>query len=872
MSTITGTNGAETLNGSTGNDLIRGLAGADRILTNDGADTIYGGSGNDEVNGYLTSGGGYSRWTYDGSKLIDGEDGDDFLFGGSDNDTLVGGAGNDTIYGYTGADSVSGGAGEDSLIGGDGNDSLYGGAGDDTLFGGIGNDFIDAGDGDDSLNFVGDAGNDTVWAGAGDDFINFYTDTGVKTILGDAGNDAIYGSDGGNSIEGGDGNDTLFGGDGRDSLSGGLGDDSLYGADGNDTLIGGFGSDTLWGGAGNDTYIITDRSDYIYDSGGLDTAIVSASFVKIPSNIENVSYTNGAQPIPYWISALLPDDANGSIFSNYLGSAKTFYYTFPSAIPSYSPSRDGTGFQAFNASQIESTRSTLAYIQTLIDVRFVESTTAARTNTLTFASNDQSSSAGYAVYPDDSLRGSDVFIDNSARYSTFTPGTYGALLLIHEIGHAIGLKHPFDEKDADGDIGEPPYLQGVEDSTEWTVMTYNDSTDHYQMAFRPLDIAALQYLYGPATNQRTSNDTYRPSMTEGTFVWDGAGTDTIDLVAATAGVTAYLTPGYWSYIGQKAERITAPGQFTVNFGSQIENLSGSRYADTLSGNGLNNIFITNGGNDTVIGGLGIDTIQFSANRASYAIIANATGGLKISTLSGSEEVLLFGVEKLVFTDTTSDLSRLTASSLNDLLMASEASETIDGGAGVDTVTYKASLSQVTIVRNAANDLSITDAAFIAPDSLSFQGVGEDRLLNVERVRFSDTALAFDVEGIAGKGFRIYKAAFNRNPDESGLGYWIGQMDGGMDLLEVSSRFIDSAEFRTLYGNNPSNADFLTKVYSNVLGRAPDASGYAWWLNAMNTDATKTKAKVLADFSESPENKAGTEQLVLMGIEYTPWSG
>lgn len=768
--------------------------------------------------------------------------------------------------------TITGTSGADSLTGTSGNDTLIGAAGNDSLFGGAGHDFIDAGPGDDNISYVNDAGNDTVWGGDGNDYINFYLDTGQKLILAGTGNDTVYGSDGGNSIEGGDGNDTLFGGDGRDSLSGGPGDDSLYGADGNDTLIGGPGSDTVWGGAGNDTYIITDRSDYIYDSGGVDTALVSASFVKIPSNIENISYTNGAQPIPYWISALLPDDANGAIFSNYLGSAKTFYFAFPSAIPSYSPSRDATGFLAFNASQIESTRSTLAYIQTLIDVRFVESTTAARANTLTFASNDQSSSAGYAIYPDDSLRGSDVFIDNSARYSTFTPGTYGALLLIHEIGHAIGLKHPFDEKDADGDVDDPPYLQGTEDSTEWTVMTYNDLTDHYQLAFRPLDIAALQYLYGPATNQRTGNDTYRPSMTEGTFVWDGAGTDTIDLVTATAGVTAYLTPGYWSYVGQKAERITAPGQFTVNFGSQIENLSGSRFADLLYGNSLDNVFITNGGNDTVIGGLGIDTIQFSATRANYTIVASAAGGLKISTLSASEEVLLLGVEKLVFADTTSDLSRFTASSLNDLLVASEASETIDGGAGVDTVTYKVSLSGVTITRNAVNDLSVTDAAFISPDNLSYQGVGEDRLLNVERIRFSDTALAFDIDGIAGKGFRIYKAAFNRNPDESGLGYWIGQMDGGMDLLEVSSRFIDSAEFRALYGANPSNADFLTKVYSNVLGRAPDASGYAWWLNAMNTDATKTKAKVLADFSESPENKDGTEQLVLMGIEYTPWSG
>jgi hypothetical protein len=98
------------------------------------------------------------------------------------------------------------------------------------------------------------------------------------------------------------------------------------------------------------------------------------------------------------------------------------------------------------------------------------------------------------------------------------------------------------------------------------------------------------------------------------------------------------------------------------------------------------------------------------------------------------------------------------------------------------------------------------------------------------------------------------------------------MDKGMDLIEVSARFIDSKEFRDLYGSAPSNADFLTKVYTNVLGRAPDKGGYDWWLNEMNTNAEKTKAKVLADFSESAENQTGTAPLVATGIVYEPWSG
>jgi hypothetical protein len=106
----------------------------------------------------------------------------------------------------------------------------------------------------------------------------------------------------------------------------------------------------------------------------------------------------------------------------------------------------------------------------------------------------------------------------------------------------------------------------------------------------------------------------------------------------------------------------------------------------------------------------------------------------------------------------------------------------------------------------------------------------------------------------------------------GLGYWIEQVDGGMDLVELATRFVDSKEFRDLYGTNPTNAQFLTKLYQNVLGRAPEATGYNWWLNELNNNPSKTKAKVLADFSESGENQTGVAALIGNGIAYEPWIG
>jgi len=132
-----------------------------------------------------------------------------------------------------------------------------------------------------------------------------------------------------------------------------------------------------------------------------------------------------------------------------------------------------------------------------------------------------------------------------------------------------------------------------------------------------------------------------------------------------------------------------------------------------------------------------------------------------------------------------------------------------------------------------------------------------------------TAVRHDINGVAGQAYRIYKAAFDRTPDLTGLGYWIKNMDNGSSLQSVANGFINSAEFKTLYGTNPSHESFIAQVYTNVLHRAIDQSGFNFWLSTMQSGAN-SQAAVLAQFSESPENQAAVIGLIGNGIEYTPF--
>ncbi len=111
--------------------------------------------------------------------------------------------------------------------------------------------------------------------------------------------------------------------------------------------------------------------------------------------------------------------------------------------------------------------------------------------------------------------------------------------------------------------------------------------------------------------------------------------------------------------------------------------------------------------------------------------------------------------------------------------------------------------------------------------------------------------------------RLYFAAFLRIPDYAGLTNWVNAYRAGMPLAAIAQAFATSAEFLLTYGNL-NNTQYVTLLYNNVLGRAPDAAGLANWVNALN-NGTLTRGQVLLGFSESAEyiQTSGNKVFVVM---------
>jgi hypothetical protein len=191
------------------------------------------------------------------------------------------------------------------------------------------------------------------------------------------------------------------------------------------------------------------------------------------------------------------------------------------------------------------------------------------------------------------------------------------------------------------------------------------------------------------------------------------------------------------------------------------------------------------------------------------------------------------------------------------VLAASGGGLLDGREGVDTVVFGGQRAAYSL----ANEGMTTTVA-------DLQNASATRLANVERLQFSDQNLALDIHGNAGQAYRLYQAAFDRTPDKIGLGFWINAMDEGHPLQEAAASFIGSAEFTEKYGANLNDSQYLDALYANVLHRAPDAAGYDFWLNALQV---VSRAQVLVDFSESPENQAQIIGAIQDGIAYMPWA-
>lgn len=265
--------------------------------------------------------------------------------------------------------------------------------------------------------------------------------------------------------------------------------------------------------------------------------------------------------------------------------------------------------------------------------------------------------------------------------------------------------------------------------------------------------------------------------------------------------------------------------------------------------GTISIYYTGGYTTNVVARLNSTT---SATITTLSLVKRDTGET-LHHISGSLSVSTSFLSSPTDSTVFAGADTINGNSYNNILQGWAGNDRFNGGAGVDTVVLSGLRSQYTVTRSG--------------DTLTTSGPdGSDTLTSVERIQFNDARLAFDTAGNGGQAYRLYQAAFNRTPDQPGLGYQMKALDDGLSLKSVAQNFLASPEFSRTYGSLDNNA-FITRMYENVLHRAPDTSGLAYHRSALDAGGVD-RAQLLVNFSESPENQAALIGTIQGGMVYT----
>ena len=439
-----------------------------------------------------------------------------------------------------------------------------------------------------------------------------------------------------------------------------------------------------------------------------------------------------------------------------LGTAVTLTYSFPTGTAYFidpynsdSPNDEWSSWSPLTTGERDAVRDVLATWSSFARISFVEvADNASVVGELRFAytENIDPEFVGHAYYPSNHPSAGDVWLSwygfNPDGNATVPPGTFDYHTILHEVGHALGLKHPFSS---------PNVIPDGLDNFFYTIMSYTASPwseegDSYS-SFAPTtpmyyDLLAIQALYGRNTTVNSGNTTY--TFNDGTRYWeainDGGGHDVI-VYNGSEDSSIDLTPGAFSELSEAiffSDGISSRATVTIGPNVVIEDARGGSGNDTLRGNSGANVLSGGAGNDTFRAWAGADTFNGDAGTDTLSFVGWGPG-VSIDLSLAATQAVSGGSLKL------SSIENIVGGNGADTLRGNNGANVLSGGAGNDTLN--GGFGADAMFGGSGNDIFVFDNLGDRIDEIGGSGIDQVQV-SISLSLANTTIVKGDVENLA----------------------------------------------------------------------------------------------------------------------------
>jgi hypothetical protein len=181
-----------------------------------------------------------------------------------------------------------------------------------------------------------------------------------------------------------------------------------------------------------------------------------------------------------------------------------------------------------------------------------------------------------------------------------------------------------------------------------------------------------------------------------------------------------------------------------------------------------------------------------------------------------------------------------------VLIGNDSSNILDGGSGIDTAIMESSKDRYTLNKT-PNGYTLTDIA---------NSGNLDTLTAIERLKFSDTELALDLDGHAGQVAKLLGAVFGADAvaNQEYVGIGLGEIDNGLSYEQLAEFAMNARGLKT-------SDEIVTLLWNNLFGSLPSETDKFPYIESLDNGKISIGALTVLAADSSPN----TDNINLVGL-------